>query len=609
MAFIPEEEEGSQESGMNVLASGDTQQPQPSQNQDNQSGQPTQIGGGQSSTIQGGQAPIGSQVGQAPTPQGNTRKKQGSGMFTNIRNYVRANQQGGQRLADAVSGNISQQAQDIRGQIEKQQDKFQQSLAQNQANLQKSQTLAQEAVQKAGTGQLSDQDVQQFRDFAEGKTRFDQIQPINLMQQRAKASALQNLAQKAGRATGREELLRRTFSERPGQTYTRGQRGLDALILGGDATARDRLASNVRDAGGTLTDDIRSARRSALTAQAGFAQQDRDAREAARSAVTAGQEGVQSDIQAEVERQRALLTQQQEDFREALRTGTLTREQLETVINQDAVDAAAAQFNKNLEAAKFLGEGRYETAADLQRFKDAREIYGTGTSFFNTGSLGVQGKGSGTELGYLDSLIRGETPGFRPDQLTGTYGELIKNLDQFGLSQRDLGEALRGETAKYASEGDGQWIRQPDGTIRYQTSHQERVGDLIRRGRRDPHQVGAEYEKLLRGAFGNLLGGVQQRSSEDILNDLVTQANTQRRRDLGDFLNATDVSQLTAENVVTDEQIARQNALARLAGREGTGVQQRGDRITSPGTFDVTNALGKLGVQGFKRWLDPRLIK
>lgn len=261
MAFIPEEEEGSQEPGMNVLSGSDQPQQdsqQQGQNQQVTSGQPTTIGTG------GQAAPIGSQVGQAPTPQGNTRKKQGSGMFTDIRKYIKANKQGGQQLAGAVTQDVTQQAQDIRNQIENQQNKFQQSLAQNQANLQQSQDFAQEAVQKAGSGQLSEQDFQRYQNLISGDARFDVAQPIDLLRQRSRAQALQRLSQRAGRAEGREELLKKTFGERPGQRYTRGQRAVDSLLLGADPTASQQLVQGTQQEFGGLAGDITAARKKAI---------------------------------------------------------------------------------------------------------------------------------------------------------------------------------------------------------------------------------------------------------------------------------------------------------------------------------------------------------
>lgn len=140
MAFISEEEEKSQEAGMNVLAGADQPQPEAAGSPTT----PSQPVSGMAPTP-GSAAPQQGSQPQSQAPKGS----KGSGMFTDIRKYIKANQPSAQKMAGAVTSGVGQQAGDIRRQLESQQQKFQGQLAQNQQKLQQGQQFAGQTLQTA----------------------------------------------------------------------------------------------------------------------------------------------------------------------------------------------------------------------------------------------------------------------------------------------------------------------------------------------------------------------------------------------------------------------------------------------------------------------------
>jgi len=314
MAFIPEEEEGSQEVGMNTLATQDQLNQQQSQEDQEQ-----QVGQGTPVSISAGQPQIGSQVAPQSTPATGTRKQKGSGMFTDIRKYISANKPAAERISGAVTGKVGQQAQDIKNQIQKQQDKLQQNLDQTQSRLQESREFTQEAIQKAGSGELSDEDFQRFQGLITNGSQFDVAQPVDLLQQRSRAKALERLSSQAGRAQGREELLRQTFSGR-GRPYTRGQRAVDSLILSADPTATQQMVQGTQQQLGGLADSITQARKKAIQDVYGLKKDVSEftGREGEAAQSILGEQGARTTLGQELDQQAATELQKLTDRRQEL---------------------------------------------------------------------------------------------------------------------------------------------------------------------------------------------------------------------------------------------------------------------------------------------------
>jgi len=616
MAFIPEDEQDSQESGMNVLANqSQMQMQQPGQQQPEQQNQQTQqISSGSPTTIGGGQAPIGGGQ-QAPQSRG-TRKKQGSGMFTNVRKYIQANKPAAQRMTQAVTGDVQQETQGIRDQVQKQQQQFQQSLAQNQANLQQSQQFAQEAVQKAGSGQLSEQDFSRFYNLASGRQQIEAPEAMNVMQQDAKARALQGIAKRAGTETGRQDLLRRTFGDN--QRYTRGQRALDALILGGDPNRAKTLQEELRSTTGELADEVSQARRNALQ-QAARAQMDaRELPQNLMGMVGEAQTGMQQNIEKSLEQRRQDLVQQQETFKQALASGQVTEEQLKQFVNQEALDRSAQQRRDQLNKAA----------------AEARAQMGPGGR-----SYGPSPVGSGLELdaflggfgqnvqsgGYGQNIMRAfQAVEDRDDSIRKHTNDLARLLDyERGFGAADVYRATKQlRDLGYDNNQIADLINEPllaSGSTRAKQLAQEGFYDIAGR-----EALGRWENKLNLGGYigppskSNILSGgdlrrsmqkqIQDRLAREIeaaakrvdpnkqMQEFLEAANQQRRRDLDQFVSGYDPQNIRQQDVITEEMVARQQALARLAGQEIENPLQPSGREIAPGEFDLYGALRRLGV-------------
>jgi hypothetical protein len=593
MAFIPQEDEDSQEEGMNVLgtstqAAPQTQTTQPGQ-QDTQ-----QVVSGQGQTIEGAPT-VGSQTTPAPS-QG--RKKKGSGLFTDLRKYVQANQPAAQRLGQAVQQGVSQKAKGIQQQIQNQQKQFQQRLDQNQANLQQSKQFAQQAVQSAGTGQApTPEDVQRFRSLSTGQQRFDKAGPLNLSQPSVRSQALQRLAGEAGRATGRDRLLRETFGDRQ---YTRGQQALDALVLG-RSPAQQQLTQSVQEQAKSTQGQLRDARAKALAQRKNISQTGNQFREQLQSQLGGAREQVQGDIQSEVARRRQELQSQQQAFQDALSSGTLTREQALPFINQAELDKASKAFQDRKQQLNVLlggestadqraqiGQDLLNQGVDIRRLSlHANPAQGLGVDFLS--NLARYGQGSGLQELLGDESISSEGLSTLQPEKKELLRYGLQNLQQLGIDPNQLMSMMAQASPEEANRLAREAERGGYGTT-----------GITREADRD-RALSEYYSNVAQQAIPQFQEQFQglQRSSEDIMQDFLNRANLGKRRDLGSFLSATDPTLLSEQNVVTDEQLARQNALAALAGRAGEGVQRIGEAPTSPGSFNVLEALKKLGGVGY----------
>jgi hypothetical protein len=272
MAFIPEEEE----------------QTQPQQTQ------PQPVTGGQPTTIGAGQPTIGSQ-----TPQNDgTRRRKDSGMFTNIRKYVQANQPSAQKMAGAITSGMEAETGQIRSQLEQQQSKLAQQLAQGRANLQAQQEQAQQAIQQAGQLQAGQQleapQIQQFRQFATGESTI-KPQTFDISAQKRAAQKVAERAREGLRSSQKADLLERTFGDKT--QYTRGQRSLDELILAGSPEAGRHIQQTMAQQPAQLQADLQTAQQLAKQQTGQYLTDLEQAREATLGQIGAEQQALQADLE------------------------------------------------------------------------------------------------------------------------------------------------------------------------------------------------------------------------------------------------------------------------------------------------------------------------
>lgn len=164
-----------------------------------------------------------------PGQEAGSQKKQGSGKYTNIQQYLDANkQQAGQmgsQIAQTVEGQ-AQEAQQKVGALDTQAPKVE---AYNAA----------EKIQAAP--QMTEEEKQQYKTVKKtgGYTGPATVDQVSGYQEAQKASqkAAQNVAN-AGTESGQQELLKQQYA-RP--SYTAGQNRLDQALLQGSAQSRGQL--------------------------------------------------------------------------------------------------------------------------------------------------------------------------------------------------------------------------------------------------------------------------------------------------------------------------------------------------------------------------------
>lgn len=381
MAYLPPQDQAqqNQQSELDVFAS-DQQQGQKQEQQ-----QVTQI-----ATAPGGST-IGASAAQPPTAAGAKKEPKGSGMFTNIRKYIEANKPAAQNITGAVQKNIQSQTGSVAQQIQKQQDEFKQRIAANQSRIQDASQFGQQAIQQAGSGQLTDEDIQRFRNVATGQnTGIEDVTPQSFAQQDARAQALSGLVRQAQTGQGREELLRRTFGQN--QQYTRGQRALDALILQGDQQAGQQLARTAQEATSGLTNTLKQARQQALTDTAQLERDEQALIEQLTSGVGTAKTDLRSNLEKRIEENRARV----EAAREALKEGGKLRasqEDLEIL----GLSAGMATYGLNpLEyiRARELSTGDVASAEELARAEALGRLAGANQDIITD----VSSVGKGTPI-------------------------------------------------------------------------------------------------------------------------------------------------------------------------------------------------------------------
>lgn len=174
-----------------------------------------------------------------PMQQYNARKQQQRGTgFTNIGRILGANQGAGQRMGQQIGQNIGEQAKSVREGIEAGRNQFQAGKTQAFNQAQGAVNVGNQLAKQAGE---SDQDYaarvanQQGDIAAQGQalqnatyTGPQGLQGASKLQ--SQAATVSALGRLAGSQAGQEQLLRNIVAGRG--AYTRGQSGLDRLLLG-----------------------------------------------------------------------------------------------------------------------------------------------------------------------------------------------------------------------------------------------------------------------------------------------------------------------------------------------------------------------------------------
>ncbi len=274
MAYLSNEEEENTGVGMNVLNPAQEAQNGASGPITPQSPAGTPPVESQGSTSQS-QAPGAVQAGasspntpaSAPSSR-KTQPKASSGTFTNIRKYVEANKPAAQKMTQQVTKQFGGQAQNLQKDAQRRAEMFGSQVQQRQNLLQDERQAAQDVTsqvlgQQGAESPFTEDQYGRVRDVITGNKQFEDVQDLNLANEQNKAATLQRQADSASTEAGRASLLKQTFGS-GARDYTRGQQGLDALVLQGDEAARKGLIEGIGQQAQTTTQNVNDLRKQAL---------------------------------------------------------------------------------------------------------------------------------------------------------------------------------------------------------------------------------------------------------------------------------------------------------------------------------------------------------
>jgi hypothetical protein len=355
------------------------QNQQDDEEQQNQQGQqaPT-VSSAQSANISGQSA---GNVGASPSQ----RQASTSGRFTNIQNFIRANE--GNQLGQQVAGKVQESAQGAQEKLGQTQQAFQGQIGQVAQGVQASKDQASEAIKSisgAGDYNVDDATADQAIENLRAGINQQYQGPSGLGNQQQLAAEAQNLygiGKASQDASGRSALLQRFFGrERP--TYSAGQTNLDNLLLGAQNKGLAQVRQTSRQFGGQLRDAQQQALTNVMEQQSAV----KSARDFAKQQAQAAAQGSLTDLEKEAE---------QFLYAEQLRRNT-GPEGLSAILNPGTVRGATAADPRGP-----LKDGEQGVRARSQEF----ELSGfgdralTGKDLVNLGITGFQ-----SQLGDVSSL-------------------------------------------------------------------------------------------------------------------------------------------------------------------------------------------------------------
>jgi hypothetical protein len=150
-------------------------------------------------------------------------------------------------------------------QIEQERQKLQSDLSAERETFEQQQRTAQQEAAPL----YSEEEYERVRQAITGGATPEDIQELNLAGQVAGAEQLQRQAEAAQTAEGRAGLLQETFGAGT-RDYTRGQAGLDALLLQSSPEARQQLLEGTQAQAQQTQEAVEQARKDALQQLTGY---------------------------------------------------------------------------------------------------------------------------------------------------------------------------------------------------------------------------------------------------------------------------------------------------------------------------------------------------
>lgn len=292
MAYTPKEDENTQ-SGMNVLDPNGQQNPLEDEQKNLQATGTPAAGAPMQSAPQ--TTSVGTTANQT-TGQSNAASAggKGSGTYTNLQAYQKANQGATQNISDAVQKAQNVGAQKIGQQIQQKQSEFQRQVDENRQRLDQAGQFIDQTISGAGQ-EMDDTAFNRFQNLLSGQEQYQTSTPdFSQVQNQIESFNIPN--QGLDRQNARMELLRRTFGGN--DRYTTGQRALDDFLVAGNADARRIIAEAPQRAAQNLQDQLSAARTASEQERALLGQEGQALQTRAQESVDAAQEQLLADLEA-----------------------------------------------------------------------------------------------------------------------------------------------------------------------------------------------------------------------------------------------------------------------------------------------------------------------
>lgn len=192
----------------------------------------------------------------APVSPGSPTTGTSSGRFTNIQNYIKANRDAGQGLAQNIGGQLEQKGQGIRQELGQSQQQFQDQAEKGRLDRTKVVPEAGNIIGRAGQGGF-ESDVDRFKRLSSGQYTGPQ-EMQNAANLQGRGQEVEALGKNLGTSAGRTQVLGQLYGGQGG--YTAGQRRLDDLLISQNTNSLQRARGLASGLGRTVQQQADSAR-------------------------------------------------------------------------------------------------------------------------------------------------------------------------------------------------------------------------------------------------------------------------------------------------------------------------------------------------------------
>ena len=298
----------------------------------------------------------------------------GSGTYTNLQAYQKANQGATQNISDAVQKAQNIGAQKIGQQIQQKQSEFQRQVDENRQRIDQAGQFIDQTVSGAGQ-EMDDTAFNRFQNLLSGQEQYQAATP-DFSQIENQISSFSIPSQGLDRQNARMELLRRTFGGN--ERYTTGQRALDDFLVAGSQEARQIMAEAPQRAAQNLQNQLAAARTASEQERALLGQEGQSLQTRAQESVDAAQQSLLDQLEA---RRQGIADELgiAPQLKEAVASGNVPQELLDQLGLEDN-RLYGVDVNEFLTAAPTL-EG-IATQEDLARAQALAKLEGTEQDIF-----------------------------------------------------------------------------------------------------------------------------------------------------------------------------------------------------------------------------------